>query len=108
MRRLIYSLIIALCISFAFSAGKPCCNKKTGKNAIACKFNHTNIAKEKDTSEKLISKGKNDDISTSCKSNRANKSKCAKSCGKKPWWKFWEKKSNCACKQKVAIEDASG
>ena len=92
-------------ISLAFSLGKPCCNKKAGKNAISCKFNYASIKADKDVLENLsIESSENTAYqkSTSCK----NKSglQCTNSM-KKPWWKFWATKSNqgCPCaKQQVA------
>ena len=105
MKRLIYCIIIAMSMSLAFSGGKPCCNKKAGKNAVACKFNHAAIGAEKDTADKLTAKtADGDQKSVTC--NRARGSQCAKSCANKPWWKFWAKKStkNCPCKQADVTE----
>ena len=93
-------------MSLAFSGGKPCCNKKAGKNAVACKFNHAAIGAEKDTADKLTAKtADGDQKSVTCK--RARGSQCANSCANKPWWKFWVKKStkNCSCRQADVPED---
>ena len=95
-------------ISMAFSLGKPCCNKKAGKNAVSCKFNHVAIGADKDVAEELTEKTADWD-QKSLQYNRANGSKCSTSCANKPWWKFWAKKSqnNCPCKQADAIKTAT-
>ena len=92
-------------ISLAFSAGKPCCNKKAGKKVVSCKVNHTAVKADQDISGELTTLG-SDDFPKAYKCNTADGSKCAKSCTKKNWWKFWAKKSpkNCPCKQTVAAE----
>ena len=100
-------------ISLAFSAGKPCCNKKAGKNkagknTVSCKYNNVASDIDKDIVEQLTA----EDLEGSSKvdkNNSAEDSKCAKSCGKKPWWKFWAKKSatSCPCKQAQAAQTAS-
>jgi hypothetical protein len=100
MKRLIYCIIIAIGMSLAFSGGKPCCNKKAGNIAVACKFNHVAIGVEKDAAEELTAEtADGDQKSFIC--NRAKGSKCAQRCAEKPWWKFWAKKStkNCPCRQ---------
>ena len=88
MKRLIYCIIIAMSISLAFSLGKPCCNKKAGKNAVSCKFNHAAIGADKDVAEELTAETA-DWEQKSLKCNRTSGSKCSTSCAKKPWWKFW-------------------
>ena len=105
MKRLIYCLIIVMSTSLAFSGGKPCCNKKVGKNVVTCKLNHTDLVIDKDISKKLITTGNSERPPKACKSTTTDGSKCAK----KSWWKFWVKNStkNCACKQAVATEGAS-
>ena len=40
-------------LSFAFSGGKPCCNKKASGNAVSCKFNRTTIGEIKDINGNL-------------------------------------------------------
>ena len=109
MRRIIYCVIIVMSISLAFSAGKPCCNKKAGKKVVSCKFNHTAVKADQDISGELTTLG-SDDFPKAYKCNTADGSKCAKSCTKKTWWKFWAKKSpkNCPCKQAVAAEAVGG
>ena len=103
MKRLIYSLIIALCISLAFSAGKPCCNKKAGKNTASCKFNQAKIEANKDVIGELDVKSTTtgDQKSYKC-SNNGNQCKMS---SKQPWWKFWAKKTinNCPCKQAQTV-----
>ena len=91
-------------ISLAFSGGKPCCNKKAGKNVVSCKFNHTALGTDKDISGKLTTEN-SEGSPKACKCAIANGSKCAK----KPWWKFWVKNStkNCACNQAVTTEAAA-
>ena len=86
-------------LSLAFSGGKPCCNKKTGKNAVACKFNQTTIA-DKTEMENLINEGARE-TQRAYKCDGSNKNKCTQSPSEKPWWKFWEKKKTdiCPCKQ---------
>ena len=87
-------------ISLAFSGGKLCCNKKTGKNTVSCKFNHAAIEADKDVAGELKEETADWD-QKALQSNKANVGKCATSCAKAPWWKFWAKKSqkNCPCKQ---------
>ena len=104
MKRLVYFMIISMSLSLAFSGGKPCCNKKVGRNVVSCKFNHTDLVIDKDISGKLTT-GNSERPSIACKCTTADGSKCAK----KSWWKFWVKNStkNCACKQAVATEGAS-
>ena len=104
MKQLTYYIIITLSISLAFPAGKPCCNKKA-KNTVSCKFNHTDIAKEKNISKKLTSKNEAE-LSTAYKNNASNKIVCAKEFGRKPWWKFWVKKTDCPCQKELDIESA--
>ena len=101
MKQLIYCIIIAMSISLAFPEGKPCCNKKAGKNAVACKFNHAAIGAEKNVADELTAEEATDGDQKSFTCNRAKGSQCAQSCAKKPWWKFWAKKStkNCPCRQ---------
>ena len=92
-------------MSLAFSGGKPCCNKKASKNAVACKFNHAAIGVEKDAADELTAETTDrDQKSFTC--NSAKGSKCAQSFAEKPWWKFWAKKStkNCPCKQADVTE----
>ena len=105
MRRIIFCVIIAMSISLAFSAGKPCCNKKAGKKVVSCKFNHTALKVDQDLSGELTTLG-SDNFPQAYKCNTADGSKCAKSGAKKTWWKFWAKKSqkNCPCKQATAEE----
>ena len=87
-------------ISLVFSAGKPCCSKKAGKNKVSCKFNQVTVGTEKGISGELTAEG-SEGSSKTYKCNTAKVNKCAKSCAKKPWWQFWAKKStnNCPCKQ---------
>ena len=92
-------------MSLAFPGGKPCCNKKAGNNTVACKFNPAAIGTEKDVADELTAEATDgDQKSFSC--NRAKGSKCSQSCAKKPWWKFWVKKStkNCPCRQADVTE----
>ena len=87
-------------ISLVFSERKPCCTKKAKKNAVSCKFNHVIIETDKDILGELTTEDSESSLKT-FKCNTASGSKCAKSCTKKPWWKFWAKKfsKNCPCKQ---------
>ena len=95
-------------ISLAFSLGKPCCNKKAGKNTVSCKFNHDASETEKDIFGKLQAENA-ESSSKAYKCNSADGSKCAKSGAKKPWWKFWAKKStkSCPCKKADATQTVS-
>ena len=99
-----YCVIIVMSISLAFSEGKPCCNKKAGKNIVSCKFNHADIGENKNISEKITDKDTEGNLNAQ-KCNIADVCNCAKSTIK-PWWKFWSKKStnNCPCKQANATE----
>ena len=98
MKRLIYSLIIALSISLAFSAGKPCCNKKAGKNTASCKFNQANIDANNDgTVTKAGSQVKTTAVvqcPLSAQNISIDKKNCT-NCSNAPWWKFWSKKKSC-------------
>ena len=101
MKRLVYFMIISMSLSLAFSGGKPCCNKKTGKNAVACKFNQATITDANKTEmEKLINEGPRG-TEGAYKCDGSNKNKCTQSPSEKPWWKLWEKKKTdrCSCKQ---------
>ena len=101
MKRLIYCVIIAMSISLAFSQGTPCCNKKTGKNTVSCKFNHLAIGVKKDATGEVKADNTDGD-QKSFKRNKTDGNKCTNSCAnKKPLWKFWAKKStkNCPSKQ---------
>ena len=102
MKRLIYSLIIALSISLAFSAGKPCCNKKAGKNTTSCKFNQVKIEANKDMIGELDVKSTTGYQKSYKCSNNGNQ--CEMS-SKRTWWKFWAKKTtnNCPCKKAHAV-----
>ena len=104
MKLLIYSLIIVMSTSLAFSGGKPCCNKKVGKNVISCKFNHTDLVTDKDKPGKLTT-GNSEKPPLTCKSSTADGIKCAK----KPWWKFWTKKNTktCPCKKETVLDNSS-
>ena len=106
MKRLIYCIIIAMSISLAFSQGKPCCNKKAGKNVVSCKFNHVTLGTDKDILGELTT-GDSEGSSKSYKCNAAYFSKWAKCDANKPWWKFWAKKSNCPCRQADATETST-
>ena len=88
----------------AFSQGKPCCNKKAGKKTVSCKFNHVVTDKDKEISSELTPEGSQVSSKITYKCNTADGSLCAKSYTKKPWWKFWAKKSiqNCPCSSKKA------
>ena len=91
-------------ISLAFSGGKLCCNKKTGKNTVSCKFNHATVGADKDVTGELDGEATNGNkTSHKCSS-------CVKSYAKKPWWKFWAKKStsNCPCSQAASAKAAAG
>ena len=101
-------MIMAMTISLSFSGGKPCCNKKAPKNAISCKYNHAAVEKDKDIFGELTDLDSEGSLKAH-KCNTANRSNCAKSCSKKPWWKFWSKESikNCTCKQAVVITAVS-
>ena len=105
MKLLIYFVIIAMSVSISFSGGKPCCNKKKGKNAVSCKFNKvTTIGADKDAVEKLTSETIDENKNSyKCSTDAGNQN--AK-CAKEPWWKFWAKKSNnnCPCKQSEVVE----
>ena len=92
-------------VSLAFLGGKPCCNKKAGKNTVTCKFNQATIEKNDNLDGKLIGKTLDED-QKSFICNASNGNQCAKSCTNKPWWKFWAMKSaeNCRCKQANASE----
>ena len=94
-------------ISLAFSSGKPCCNKKTSKKAVSCKFNHTVIEADKNAVEELIGETKYGP-QTSFKCNADTGNQCAKSANQ-PWWKFWAKKSSkdCLCKKSDAAQPAN-
>ena len=107
MKQLIYCVIIAMGISLAFSLGKPCCNKKAGKNAISCKFNQAAIGEDKDAAEGLQN-GTSDGNQQSNKCSAGTGNQCSKSVNN-PWWKFWAKKSSisCPCKQAGIPEAAS-
>ena len=88
-------------ISFAFSGGKPCCKKKAGKNAVSCKLKHVAVESEKDISGAVTIEDTKV-LPNAFKCITSDGSKCANNT-KKPWWKFWAKKStnNCPCKQAV-------
>lgn len=108
MKRLTYCTIIIISIALAFSASKPCCNKKASKSKTSCKFNQAAIEDNKDFKKELASDSINDE-QQSFKCNTANKnSQCSISqCSiseTRPWWKFWGKKSTliCPCKQAQA------
>ena len=92
-------------ISLTFSGGgKPCCNKKVGKNVVSCKFNHTALVIDKDIFGQLTT-GNSEDTPIACKCTTIDGSQCAK----KPWWKFWVKNStkNCTCSKQVVTTDAA-
>ena len=82
-------------ISLAFSGGKPCCNKKAAKNAVACKFNQAAIGTGKATAGELIAETTDGD-QKSYKCNIDTGNQCSKGT-KKSWWKFWVKKSSNSC-----------
>ena len=105
MKRLVYCVIIAMSISLAFSGGKPCCNKKAGKNTVSCKFNQAKIANDTGDTDKLTAKEAIDGNQRLSKCCFDTGNQCAKGTNK-PWWKFWVKKSsqNCPCKQTTSIE----
>ena len=103
MKRLTCCIIIIISITLAFTASKPCCNKKAGKSTTSCKFNQTAIEDNKDFKRELESESINDG-KKAIKCNTANgNSQCSMS-QTKPWWKFWVKKSTnaCPCKQAQA------
>ena len=104
MKQLIYCMIIAMSISLVFSGGKPCCNKKAGKNTVSCKFNQAAVDVYKDGVGELTRETIDRDQKFH-KCNIADGSKCAK-ITKKHWWKFWKKESpnNCPCKQAIATK----
>jgi len=107
MKQLIYCVIIAMSISLAFSKGKPCCNKKAGKNVVACKYNQATLSSAKDAAQELTVES-TDGNQKSYKCCTDLGTKCVKSI-KQPWWKFWTKQSskNCPCKQANATEATS-
>ena len=100
-------------ISLALSGGKPCCNKKTGKNTVACKFNRVAVEADAVEADKDLSgELKTEELIDSpklYKCNTENDNKCAPNGSNKPWWKFWAKKSvkNCPCKQALSAESAA-
>ena len=95
-----YVIFILISISLAFSSAKPCCNKKAGKGAIACKVNQANIEDNKDIKQALVSNTLNQN-NNALKCNTSNKNEQCKINAKKPWWMFWKKNNNanCLCKQ---------
>ena len=97
--------MIAFGLSLAFSQGKPCC-KKTGKNPVSCKTNHVTVGTDKDISGELTTGG-SEVSSKNYKCNAVDVSKCTKCDTKKPWWKFWAKKSNCPCRQADTAETST-
>tara|TARA_B100000929_G_scaffold193128_1_gene153089 strand:- start:46 stop:405 length:360 start_codon:yes stop_codon:yes gene_type:complete len=103
MKRLTYCIIIMISITLAFSANKPCCNKKAGKSKTSCKFNQASIEDNKDFKKELASESINGD-QKSFKCNTANENSQCSTIKTKPWWKFWAKKSTnaCPCKQAQA------
>ena len=96
-------------ISLAFSGGKPCCNKKAAKNAVACKFNQAAIGADKDIAGELIAETIDGD-QKSYKCNIDTGNQCTNNV-KKSWWKFWVKKSSktCSCMktEQLQIKDNS-
>ena len=100
MKKLIFCVIFALTCSLAFSATKPCCKKKTGKGAIACKVNQANIEDNKNIKQELVSNFL-DENKNAIKCNASNENNPCATNSKKPWWMFWKKKTNagCPCKQ---------
>ena len=112
MKKITFCIIISISMSVAFSANKKCCNKKAGKNPIACKFNQANIEENKSFKKELSPEFLDENQATyKCnatnKCNAANgKNQCSMD-SKKPWWKFWAKKSinNCPCKQAQINDD---
>ena len=100
MKKLIFCTIFALTCSLAFSATKPCCKKKAGKGAIACKVNQANIADNKNIKQDLVSNFL-DENKNAIKCNASNENNPCATNSNKPWWMFWKKKTNagCPCKQ---------
>jgi len=103
MKRLIYCVIITMSISLVFPGGKPCCNKKSGKNVVACKFNQAAIGENKDIPVGLTMENEGGDPK-SYKCSTDSENQCAKKT-KKTWWKFWAKSNiNCPCKQASSVK----
>ena len=95
-----YVIFILITISLVFSSAKPCCNKKAGKGAIACKVNQANIEDNKNIKQELVSNAPNQN-NNALRCNTSNKNKQCNVNAKKSWWMFWKKKSNaeCPCKK---------
>jgi hypothetical protein len=106
MKRLIFCIIIAMCISIACAGAKPCCNKKANKKAISCKFNQASIEKDENIVREFAAESKKDgEKSYKCNVEKGQQCKVS---AKKPWWKFWAKETgNCPCKQAQATANAS-
>ena len=100
MKKITFCIILLLTCSLAFSAKKPCCNKKAGKGAIACKVNQANIEDNKNIKQELVSNTLDQD-NNALRCNTLNKNKQCNVNAKKSWWMFWKKKSNaeCPCKK---------
>ena len=99
LKKIIYFIVLSLCLSLAFSQSKPCCKNKAAKGKVSCKLNQANIDAAQDNG--VIS---NEEASTSGKpavncANKAAFSSLEKTdcngCKKSPWWKFWAKKKAC-------------
>ena len=98
MKRVIYFIILAMCLTLVFSQGKPCCKNKAGKGKVSCKFNQANI----DVNNDGTVTGKGSQVATvggiqcphAAQNTSVNKKNCV-NCVKTPWWKFWLKKKNC-------------
>ena len=104
MKKLIFCVIFALTCSLAFSATKPCCKKKAGKGAIACKVNQANIEDNKNIKQNLVSNVLDENenaVKCAGKCNALNENSSCATDSKKAWWMFWKKNNNanCPCKQ---------
>ena len=106
MKKITFCIIISISMSLAFSANKKCCNKKSGKNPVTCKFNQATIEENKNFKKELSSEFL-DENQANYKCNETKKKNQCSMDSKKPWWKFWAKKSinNCPCKQAHVNDD---
>ena len=89
--------MITMSLSLAFSDIKPCCNNKTDQ-VVTCKLNHRTIEKAIDVDLRNETPG---GTLKSYKCDTDDGNMCAKGSIKKPWWKFWVKKTSrtCTCRK---------
>ena len=100
IRKITLLVFFTFSLSIIFAVNKPCCDKKNKKNAVSCKYNKSNIDVNTYNNEKNFLSDRN-----ASKCNTKEKIQCDK-INKKPWWKFWAKKSInvCPCKKSMAAK----